>query len=75
MSHEALSGHKCNLLLFLAARPGRSNGSSACWAAQVCSLMDFMSPIVNGVPQRVDIGAVIAHLQRRVYDAVNGSED
>ena len=33
-----------------------------------------MSPIVDGVPQRIDIGVVIAHLQRRVYDAVNGSD-
>ena len=58
----------------LATRPGRSNSSSACWAAQVCSFLHFMSPIVDGVPQRIDTTVVIAHLQRRMHDAVNGSD-
>ena len=58
----------------LASRPGRSTTSSACWAAQVCSFLHFMSPIVDGVPQRIDTAVVIAHLQRRTYDAVNDSD-
>ena len=33
-----------------------------------------MSPIVDGVPQRIGTAVVIAHLQRRTYDAVNGSD-
>jgi hypothetical protein len=33
-----------------------------------------MSPIVDGVPQRIDTAVVIAHLQRRMHDAVNGSD-
>jgi hypothetical protein len=36
----------------LASRPGRTSRSSACWAAQVCSFLHFMSPIVDGKPQR-----------------------
>ena len=58
----------------LATRPGRSKTSSACWAAQVCSFLHFMSPIVDGKPQRIDTSVVSAHLQRRMYDAVNGSD-
>lgn len=58
----------------LATRPGRSKTSSACWAAQVCSFLHFMSPIVDGVPQRIDTSVVSAHLQRRTFDAVNGSD-
>ena len=46
----------------------------ACWAAQVCSFLHFMSPIVDGKPQRIDTSVVSAHLQRRMYDAVNGSD-
>ena len=45
MSHEALSGHTCNL-----------------------------PSIVDGKPQRIDTSVVSAHLQRRMYDAVNGSD-
>src|SRR6476469_8485328 len=48
--------------------------ASACWAAQVCSFLHFTSPIVDGKPQRIDTSAVSAHLQRRMYDAVNGSD-
>src|SRR6476646_11420175 len=58
----------------LATRPGRTSCSSACWAAQVCSFLHFTSPIVDGKPQRIDTSAVSAHLQRRMYDAVNGSD-
>ena len=58
----------------LASRPGRTSRSSACWAAQVCSFLHFMSPIVDGKPQRIDTSVVSAHLQRRMYDAVNGSD-
>ena len=45
-----------------------------CWAAQVCSFLHFMSPIVDGKPQRIETSVVSAHLQRRMYDAVNGSD-
>ena len=41
---------------------------------QVCSFLHFMSPIMDGVPQRIDTAVVSAHLQRRMYDAVNGSD-
>jgi hypothetical protein len=58
----------------LATRPGRSKPSSACWAAQVCSFLHFISPIVDGVPQHIDTSIVSAHLQRRTFDAVNGSD-
>ena len=33
-----------------------------------------MSPIVDGKPQRIDTSVVSAYLQRRMYDAVNGSD-
>src|SRR6476469_9680798 len=54
----------------LATRPARTSRSSACWAAQVCSFLHFMSPIVDGKPQRIDTSAVSAHLQRRMYDDI-----
>ena len=44
------------------------------WAAQVCSFLHFISPIVDGVPQHIDTSIVSAHLQRRTFDAVNGSD-
>ena len=37
-------------------------------------MSNFMSPIVDGKPQRIDTSVVSAHLQRRMYDAVNGSD-
>ena len=33
-----------------------------------------MSPIIDGKPQRIDTAVVNAHLQRGMYDAVNGSD-
>ena len=45
--------------------------------AQQCDahmFLHFMSPIVGGKPQRIDTSVVSAHLQRRMYDAVNGSD-
>jgi hypothetical protein len=47
---------------------------TACWAAQVASFLSFMSPIVDGVAQRIDPDAVTAVLQRRHFDSVNGSD-
>ena len=56
----------------LASRAGPTG--SSCWAAQVSSFLDFMSPIVDGVPQWIDTAVVSMHLQRKVFDAVNGSD-
>ena len=53
--------------------PGRGAARPA-QHAQVCSFLHFMSPIVDGVPQRIDTSVVSAHLQRRTFDAVNGSD-
>ena len=50
------------------------HSTQGCWAAQVCSFLHFMSPIVDGKPQRIDTSVVSAHLQRRMYDAVNSSD-
>lgn len=47
---------------------------SACWAAQVASFLDFMSPIVDGVPQHIDTDVVTAHMQRRLFDGLNCSD-
>ena len=47
---------------------------SACWAAQVASFLDFMSPIVDGVPQRIDPDAAEAVLQRRYFEEVNSCD-
>lgn len=47
---------------------------SACWAAQVASFLDFMSPIVDGMPQRIDPDAAEAVLQRRYFEEVNCSD-
>ncbi len=47
---------------------------TACWAAQVASFLDFMSPIVDGVPQRIDPDAMTAFLQRRHFESVNCSD-
>ena len=40
----------------------------------MCSFLHFISPIVDGVPQHIDTSIVSAHLQRRTFDAVNGSD-
>lgn len=47
---------------------------SACWAAQVASFLDFMSPIVDGVPQHIDPDAVTAVLHRRHFAWINCSD-
>ena len=47
---------------------------SACWVTQVVSCLHFMSPIVDGVPQRVDTDAASACLQRRYFEEVNSDE-
>lgn len=56
------------------ALAGRDSAPRArCWAAQVVSVLDFMQPIVDGVPQHIDPDVVGAVLQRRHFEAVNGS--
>lgn len=56
----------------MAARPGAV--TTACWAAQVASFLHSMSPIVDGVAQRIDADVASAVLQRHYFRAVNGDD-
>jgi len=46
--------------------------ATACWARQVDTFLHFMSPIVDGVAQRIDPDVVTAVLQRCHFEEVNG---
>ena len=50
----------------------RSGIATACWARQVDTFLHFMSPIVDGVAQRIDPDVVTAVLQRCHFEEVNG---
>ena len=73
----AMPDHRLTKQAFLENVAMASHGGairSACWAAQVASFLDFMSPIVDGVPQHIDTDVVTAHMQRRLFDGLNCSD-
>jgi hypothetical protein len=55
-------------------RLGVSRHNRPCMACAGFTGVYIMSPIVDGVPLRIDTAVVIAHLQCRMHDAVNGSD-